>query len=200
MFFLWLILILLIIIVLFFTSTIKLEVKNFARNLPKIKGKIIDTNLEIRLKLYLLNKIKIFDANIADTKIEKKFETKLKEDKNKINLEILKNLKEVNVEFEKIDLKIWIGLEDAAATAISVGILWTVLGILFRNKIKRPDKQKYEINPIYQGKNILNIEFNGIFILNMWNIINIIFKLIKKGRVKKDGRTSNRRAYAYSNE
>ena len=200
MFFLWLILILLIIFVLFFTSTIKLEVKNFARNLPKIKGKIIDANLEIRLRLYLLNKIKIFDANIADTKIEKKFETKLKEDKNKINLEILKNLKEVNVEFEKIDLKIWIGLEDAAATAISVGILWTVLGILFRNKIKRPDQQKYEINPIYQGKNILNIEFNGIFILNMWNIINIIFILIKKGRVKKDGRTSNRRAYAYSNE
>ena len=43
------------------------------------------------------------------------------------------------------------------------------------------------------------IELDSIITLKMENIINII-KFMKKGKVKKNVRTSNRRTYAYSNE
>ena len=53
-------------------------------------------------------------------------------------------------------------------------------------------------NKSIQNKNILKIKFKGIFTFNIVNIMNMI-KYIKR-RVDKNGRTSYRRSYAYSNE
>ena len=101
--------------------------------------------------------------------------------------------------FCRLNLKIYIGVEDAALTAISTGTIHGVISNFLRGKVKNIKYIKYEVNPIYQGKNILKIEIDSIITLKMENIIDII-RFMKKGRVKKNGRSSNRRSYAYSNE
>ena len=98
------------------------------------------------------------------------------------------------------DLNVNIGIEDAAITAIVVGLIGSVLGILLKDKIRNSEIHKYKVMPIYRNLNILHIEFNGIFAISMRNTINMILRNIDKGRVKKDVRTSNRRTYAYSDE
>ena len=59
---------------------------------------------------------------------------------------------------------------------------------------------KYNVNPIYLNKNLYKISFNCIIQEKMVPIINILFKIINKGRSHKYERTSNRRSYDYSNE
>lgn len=207
-FLLLLILIFIVLAIIFVTSTIEIQVKDLEINIPKIKGKIVNRDFKINLKLYFLKKIKILDIDIDKIKLEKtsiknelkKIRTKIVEDKDNFDLEFLKIIKDINVDFKEMDLRIYLGLEDAALTALLNGIISGILGILLRNKIQNIEKQKYIVNPIYQSRNIINIEIYGIFAVNMWNIINIISKLIKDRRVKKNVRTSNRRAYAYSNE
>ncbi|MCI9064069.1 MAG: DUF2953 domain-containing protein [Clostridia bacterium] len=92
------------------------------------------------------------------------------------------------------------GTEEASLTAILIGLMSSILGIALRNKIQNQDKIKFYTIPVYQDKNFLKIHFNSIFRINMIHIIYIIYILKKKRRVEKNGRTSNRRSYAYSNE
>ena len=118
---------------------------------------------------------------------------------NKLNLDTIKLLNKVNYIIEKLNMKVYIGIEDAAITAISTGVGYIFLSNFIREKISNYNNIEYEIIPIYQNKNIFYLELDSIITLKMENIIDII-KLLKKGRVDKNGRTSNRRAYAYSNE
>ena len=109
----------------------------------------------------------------------------IKFDKSKLDISYLKNkelkinyielIKKINVEIERIDLKICIGTEDAAITAIIVGILSIILG----NIIKKP---KYQIIPQYINKNILKIKLDGIFYIDL---MQYIYKLVKK-RLKRE--------------
>ena len=59
-------------------------------------------------------------------------------------------------------------------------------------------KQSFQIKPIYNNQNILNIALSGIFQIKMIHIINIIYILNKKEGVKNYERTSNRRAYWFT--
>ena len=93
-------------------------------------------------------------------------------------------------------MHIEIGTEDAALTAISVGIISSIIGILLKDKIT--PKDKFEIQPIYIQKNLINLKLNCIFTIDL---MHYIYKNILKERRKKNEReSSNRRTYAYSNE
>lgn len=194
--------IIVILVEIFFSITIKFEVKNLKISLPKINGKITNENSKVSLKIYILRKIKIAEINLkkVDLKNEEVRNSLQKQfKKNKPNLDIIKFFKSVNFKIEKMSLKIFEGTEDAAITAIGVGVGYTFISNFISGKIVDLKNIKYEILPVYQNKNILKLEFDSIITLNMENIIDII-KLLKKGRVDKNVRTSNRRAYAYSNE
>ena len=84
-------------------------------------------------------------------------------------------LKNINLEINEINLKINIGTEDSAITAILTGILSIILG----NIIKKP---KYQIIPIYENKNVLEIKLDGIFYINL---MQYIYKVVKKSLKKK---------------
>ena len=206
MFFLILIIVLSIIIFLIYTIKIKIVFKSFIVNLPKSNSKTIDKNSEVRLKLYVLKKIKVMDIDLKKVNLKKdkideqidKLKNKFLKEDNNINLEFVKHLKELDIRLENVDSKILFGLEDAALTGILVGVVASVLGILL-NSQKYKDV-KYKINPVYENRNILNINFQGIIVLNFRNIINVLSNFKKKRRVKKNDRTSNRRTYVYSNE
>ena len=160
------------------TSKIGIDIENLIIN-TEANEKI---NKEGKIYVYVLlfNKIKLFRKNVRnipmkDVKFEgSDFDIKIFKSKDiKINyLELIQN---INIDIRKIDLDVQIGTEDAGITAILVGILAGILGII----IKKP---KYQILPIYANRNLLKINLNGIFTIYL---MNYIYKFIKdniKGR------------------
>ena len=172
MFFLFILVIFTILIIAIHTSKIGIDIENL----------IIDTDAEEKInedgKIYvyllLFNKIKLFRKNVRnipmkDVKFEASdFDIKIFKNKDiKINyLELIQN---INIDIKNIDLNVNIGTEDAGITAILVGILAGILGII----IKKP---KYQILPIYANRNLLKINLNGIFTIYL---MHYIYKFIK---------------------
>lgn len=178
MFFLFILVIFTILIIAIHTSKIGIDIENLIIN-TEANEKI---NKEGKIYVYVLlfNKIKLFRKNVKnipmkDVKFEgSDFDIKIFKSKDiKINyLELIQN---INIDIRKIDLDVQIGTEDAGITAILVGILAGILGII----IKKP---KYQILPIYANRNLLKINLNGIFTIYL---MHYIYKFIKdniKGR------------------
>lgn len=194
--------IIVILLKIFFSINIKLEIENLKISLPKNQNRITNKNSKVSLKIYILKKIKIAEFNLKKVDLKSdKVKNRLQQqfEGNKFNLDTVKLLSKINYIIEKLQLKFYFGTEDAAITAIGTGVGYTIISNFVNGKILTFKNIEYEIFPIYQNKNILKLELDSIITLKMENIIDII-KLLKKGRVDKNGRTSNRRAYAYSNE
>lgn len=186
----------------FFSLDIKFEIENLKINLPKFQKKITNNDSKVSLKIYILKKIKIAEINLKkidfkDEKVKNKIEKHLGE--KKINLDTIKLLKNNDYIVEKLNLNINVGTDDPAITAISVGIIYTVISIFLNKKVKDLSEIKYEIKPIYNNKNMLDIKLDSIIRLKFENIINII-RLLRKGSEEKNVKSSNREYYAHSNE
>ena len=175
LFFLFILIILLVICIIAYTSKIGIEIENLEIDTEKPSGKKINKDCKIYIFFQILGKIKLFKKNIKHIGIPNvKFQNKdidikfLKERDLKIDYkEILKN---IEVYFEKIDLYIQIGTEDAALTAILTGIIASFLSIIIR-------KPRYEIKPRYINKNFLKIKLDCIFSVHL---MQYIYKIILK--------------------
>lgn len=206
MVFLFYLIIFILLIIIFLSSKIKIEVINL--KFTSLDKNHINKEYKIILKLCILGKIPILKINITKTKLEnKKVKEKLQKlnidlfkGKNNIDKNFIKALKTRNLQIEKINLNIEIGTENAMTTSIIVPAISTIIAIYLRKKVKNYENQIFIINPIYQNRNLINIYISGIFDIKMIHIINILYKLNKKGEVKKYERTSNRRSYDYSYE
>ena len=208
MFFLLLIIVLLTLLFLIAFSRIKINIKNIKFTSYKVEERHLQENYDIEVKLYVLKFLRILKIKITKEKLEKlKLENKIKKLEKKLILkdvkfdvnvfDVLKNLKII---FEELNLKVEIGTENSALTSIIFGIVSGIIPFVLRNQIKNIEKQKIDIKPIYLNQNLLNIELNCIFNIKMIHIIYVMYILIKKRRVEKYVRTSNRRSYGYSYE
>ena len=172
LFFLFILVIFTILMIAIHTSKIGIDIENL----------IIDTDAEekinedVKIYVYLLlfNKIKLFRKNVRSLPMKDvKFETSdfdIKIFKNKdIKINYLELIQNINIDIKNIDLNVNIGTEDAGITAILVGILAGILGII----IKKP---RYQILPIYANRNLLKINLNGIFTIYL---MHYIYKFIK---------------------
>ena len=144
--------------------------------------------VQIDLKKIKSNKLKIKDI------------IKNKNHKIKSNINIIQIINKEIFEIESMNLKIYEGLDDAALTAIGTGLISTFIGLIIKDKINNQNTQKFIVIPIYNKGNVLKIEFDGIIGIKSANIIYIIKLLLKKGEMKKNDRTSNRRSYVHSHE
>lgn len=196
-----------IIIVLIFPK-IQVEIENFRLNLPKNKNKILNDTFLFKIKLVIFGTLPIINLKINREKL-KKLENNLKDKKikldiNKIGKQITKeninDARKLQMHIEKIKLKINFGTENTILTSFIVPIISTIWSIVLTKKRVKEEKQRLEINPIYNKGNLVNIVFEGIFEIKMIHIIKVICAKIKKRRVEKYERTSNRRAYDYSYE
>ena len=210
MFFFYLIFILLCIFVIFIVSTsIQIHIENIRFSTEKREERYLNKNYRIIVKLYFCEKIKFFQFDIMKKQIEKstiqkmiqKIEQKMIEDRKNWDIKILKQLKilkDLKIKVKKFHLKIDIGLEDAAAGAISVGIVSSFIANFFRKLIHQNSEIFWKVRPVYQNRNLVNINLDCIFRMKMIHIIYTIYILKKKG--EKENGTSNRRTYAYSHE
>lgn len=87
-------------------------------------------------------------------------------------------------------------------TSAIITALASIIGIGLARIIEIYNKEKYsyEIYPIYQNKNLIKLDLNCIIKVKMVHIISIIYLIVKKRRVEKSERTSNRMSYDYSYE
>lgn len=175
-------------------DTYKIIIKVKAFGVIPILKKVYDKNKinDINKKLDISKKIKKIDIN--------KIIENLKED-NILNKNLIKKFIKDMFEIIKIDFKIELGAENAAVTAILIGILSTLISIALRNKITNTNLQRYKIIPKYSNYNLINIDISGIFGIKVIHIINIIYVAIKEKKEDNSyGRTSNRKSYGYSYE
>lgn len=186
-----LVFLLLIILILFITSTIKVNIEEF--ELYNINLKNEKLNYKIYIELYLFGIIKIIKL-----KLKNKYINNNKLPKNKKNIKLFFDNKIV---LENIKLKISLGTKSIQLTTAFVFILNTIISIILSQKIKEYDNNKYFYStlPIYNNNDVLQISLNSIISIKLVHIIYIIYSLIKESG-EKNGRTSNRKNYAYSHE
>ncbi len=190
MFFLFIFIIIFIIIAIH-TSKVGIEIINLQINTQFSKEQKINKDSRIYVYLLLFNYFKLFkkeirEINFKNIKLQNKdIDIKFLKNKDfKINYkELLKNIK---IEIKRINLSLKIGTENAALTAILVGMISSVLGII----IKRP---KYEIIPIYTGENLINLKLDGIFTIYLMHYIYSL--ILNRKRRDENERTSNRKSY-----
>ncbi len=205
-------LIFLIIIILIISLKIKIQIRNIKFDSQKHKDRHLNENYKIIISVYVLGKIKIGKIRITKEKLEKwklkqklnksikRIENKIVKDKNRFDGKLIETIKKANINLERINLKIKLGTEDAFLTSIIVPVISAIIAIIISRKIKNHENQTFEIQPLYNQQNRINILFSGIFEIKLIHIINIIYILSKKGRVNRYERTSNRRSYDYSYE
>ena len=190
-------------------STLEIEIKELNFNSNNIKGKKIEDYL-IYIRLRLLKKITWLRLIINDKQISKIKESKIinNETLKKVILrnekEILKteNIKQLEIDIDKFNLKMKIDMVDTMITSLLVALVSTLLSILLAKKIKKYkiEKYNYTITPIYKENIQIIISLNCIINVKMVHIINILYMLLKRRSVKYDERTSNRRAYVCRHE
>lgn len=145
-----------------------------------------------------MTKAKLENLHLKE-KIQK-LDIKIMKNKNHFDKRLLKFIKNLKIKLTKADIKIDIGTENAALTAILVPFICTILSMIYSKNTKKAENKIYHVNPVYTNENLINIIISGIFEIKMIHIINIIYILSKKEGVGKDERTSNRRTYDYSYE
>ena len=135
---------LIIIIILFLSSKIVIELKDVTYLSGILKNKQKNKKDSLRIKLCILNKIPILSIKVTKKLIEKlkikeKFKkidiNNLEEDKN-IFRKILEITKTNSLKIENLDLKIELGTENAALTAVLIPIISTIISIIIRRKVK----------------------------------------------------------------
>ena len=204
-------LILLITILIIITIRIKFEFINF--KFTSLSKEHINKNYEIKVMIYIFQKIPIFKIKINNKKIQnvinnekirkkiKQQKIKIFENKQDVDIDLIKALKGIKLEIQEMNLQIKIGTEDASITAFVIPVVSAIIALFLSQKVQKyNDKQIFSVMPIYMNQNLINIEFSGIFQLKMIHIINTICILGKKRKGDKNERTSNRRSYDYGYE
>lgn len=195
--------ILIFLVLLITFSTIRIQVENFeASNIENMKK---PKNYKIKIALYLFNKIKWIWISLYDKKIQKisqKSKWNEVDIKKYVDVKDIKLVKKLSPKISFLNLKVKLGTFDIVATTYLVAILSTFIAVLLPYTIKKYKKENYyyEILPVYSDKNLYEIKLNCIIEEKMVHIISIVYALLKKRRVDKNERTSNRRSYAYGHE
>lgn len=197
MFFILLFLIILLLGIVIYNSKLEIEIVNL--DISTEREEKIKKDFKINIGIIAFNKIRILKIDAKKIKnkkinlgrvLEEAKKLEKRGNKTKLWSDLLKSLDNFKFEIKKANLNLGVGTEDAALTAILVGIIGGFLGILLKG-------QKFQILPIYKNQNILQLKLDCIFRVNLFHYI---YKTILKGREKNETRTSNRRAYAHSNE
>ncbi len=210
-FFILIILTLFIVGILFSTLNIRVEKLYFSnQSLEKLKW-----NYFIVLELSLFGMIKAIKLRIDPKRVEKILKKRnIKEKVKEINFKQIKQdlpdkeeqvklMKRLKIKLEEFHFVLELGTKDVLITSAIIAFLSSALGIAIARVIKQYKEEKYEYKmiPVYQNKNIINLNLNCIIQVKMVHIICIIFTLLRKRKEKqKHERTSNRRSYDYSYE
>lgn len=179
---LWIITIIFFIGIAIHTSRIGIDIENLIIDTEKTNDQKINKESKIYVYLLIFGKIKLFKKDVKKMK-----QPNLKLENKDIDIKIFKNrelkinykelLQNIDIDIKKINLYAQIGTQDAAITAILVGLLSSILGIVLK-------KPKYQIYPIYSNKNLLKVKIECIISIYL---MQYIYKLVQGKLIDKFG-------------
>lgn len=183
----------------FVLSNAKLEIKKLHISNEQEKLKV---DFILNIGIYFLNRVKIIKFTIDNYKASNllksgKLDINKFKQNNSINKDIIKSLKGDDFIIEYFKLEGYFGTFNAVLSSWIYGIINAIIPILIAGKLYGSYINNIEFLNINENK--ININLNCIISVKMVNIINILHYLKKKGG-KDNGKSSDRRAYAYSNE
>ena len=183
----------------FALSNTKLEIKKL--HISNIEEKL-KIDFVVNIGIYFLNKVKIINFTIDNYKASNLLKTgkidivKFKQN-NSINKDIIKSLEFRDFTIEYLKLEGCFGLFNNVLSSFTYGIINAIIPLLIAKKLEGTYINNLEFLNINENK--ININLNCIISIKMVNIINILHYLKKKGG-NSNGKSSDRRSYAYSNE
>lgn len=189
-------LIIIITLVLLFFTEIKVEIKKLEF---KIKNFDINKSGIIIIKFKILNKINLIKIETDIDKIQS-LTSKNKYDKIKNHVVKNENIKvkdiqeKLKAKYENINLKIEIGEENAATTALLTGVISSIISVIIGKYFSDIKQINWNVQPMY-NINILKLSLNCIISVKLIHIINTIFMMRKEG--DKNAGTSNRKNLKY---
>lgn len=156
------------------TSRIEIKIENLVINTEMPRGKRFSEQSKVYVYLLIFGKIKLFKKEIKEIKRNKNFKFKMFNKNIDMKIDYKELLKNIDIDIKEFDLYMEISTENAAFTAVTVGIISGLLGCIVR-------KPKYQIIPMYLNKNSLKVRFSGIISVYL---MQYIYKLIwdKRGR------------------
>lgn len=182
-------------------SSIKLNVKrarisNFDKGIKKRK---IEKDFLIYIELHLFGKIKVARIRLKEELFQNLKRQAEKEDisrdvKKLKEINIKEIIKKLKIKTEELNLEAQIGIEDVILTSSVVTIISVALGIALRNL--NHDKLYYNVMPVYQFGNIINVKFDCIVSVKVIHIIKVGYMLLKEKKINKD--KVQRALYNYS--
>ena len=187
-------------IVLIYLTQIKIQVSNFKFEISD-KGKSINEEFKVIIKFNVFKWLNYFRFTINNDKLKEynakqsfdKIIKQIIQDKNSKIKQSKSNKK--NLKIERLDLRIDVGIEDAALTAIATGIGATILSFLIGKNINKSEEIEWSINPIYNNDNLLKLDLNCIISIKLIHIIKRIYVMRKED--DRNARTSNRKNFKY---
>ena len=175
-----------------------IQISNIDENRKKSKLKHSYT---INLEIIVLRHLKIIKIKLDKEKVSRILKN-IKPDLNNIDMrreiknrnELIANFKSLKTVFKELNFNLEIGTNDIISTVSIFTILSTIVPILIRNN---KAKVQYQISPIYNTGNVINLWANGISEVHLVHIIYTLYIMkVKKGR-KKDGRRNKRTSSSY---
>jgi len=180
-------------------SNAKLEIKKLHISNEEEK---VNVDFVLNIGIYFLNKIQLVKFTIDNYKMQNLLQSgKLDINKFKqneaINIDVLKSLKYHDFTIEYLKIEGYFSTFNVVLSAWIYAVIQAIIPILIAKRIGGEYINKFQFLNINENK--ININLNCIISVKMVNIINILHYLKKKGG-NNNGESSDRRAYAYSNE
>lgn len=153
----------------------------------KLKLNFLDyLNFTLKIKLLIFSKIPILSIKLDNIKIKKLLLKQIEKEirKHKDILEDKKKAKEISkkivpiLNLQKTNLRIELGTEDAAFTAIvsSIVSIFITIALSYVADVKKYKNYNYKITPIYLNENVFFLQFSCIITSKILHIIKVMCK------------------------
>lgn len=184
------------IVLIFLLSNLRIKIEN----LHILYDEDIKIDFLIIISIYFLNRIKIFNIKIDKQKILSKIDLKKIREESKKNKIILRSITRLDYKIRYFKVEGYFGTFNSVLSSNIFLVIQSILPIFLAQKLDGKYINNFKF--LKEDKNTINVFLDCIIAVKIVNIINILqlSNKVKKGGIKENGGTSNRRFNAYSNE